>query len=107
MRLAGITGFATQRTVRSRNGLYVRRVDFCFEGARLVIEVDGQKWHGDPALDRAVDNRLVAAGWRVLRYTWAEVVHASAAVLAEIAEALEVCGTESIRLAELEVVQAA
>jgi very-short-patch-repair endonuclease len=97
MLLAGLSGFATQRVVRDRRGGYLRRVDFCFEAVLLIVEVDGQKWHPDPALDRRVDNRVVAAGWRVLRYTWADVVHDPQSVLAEIAEALQV-GTESLHL---------
>lgn len=89
MLLAAITGFATQLTLPDRHGARLKRVDFCFQDARLIIEVDGQKWHPDPSADRRLDNRLVAAGWRVLRYTWADIVHDSSGVLAEIALALD------------------
>ena len=40
----------------------------------------------DPAGVR--DNLLARQGWRVLRYTWAEVVHEPERVVAEIREAL-------------------
>lgn len=86
---AGMTGFGTQRVVRDRRGRYVLRVDFCFEEERLIVEADGARWHPDPGRDRVLDNRLVAAGWRVLRFTWSEVVHDPAAVLALVREALE------------------
>lgn len=75
MTLAGISGFVTQKELHDSGGTYVLRVDFCFEAARLVVEADGARWHPDPGVDRVKDNRLAAAGWRVLRFTWAEVVH--------------------------------
>ena len=64
------------------------RADFVFEGPRLVVEVDGQKWHQDVTRDRQLDNKLAALGWRVLRYGWAEVVHSPEGVLAEVRCAL-------------------
>jgi very-short-patch-repair endonuclease len=88
MHLAGIAGFSTQLVIRDDAGRHVLRVDFCFAEARLVVEVDGEKWHQDPARDRSRDNALAALGWRVLRYTWAEVVHQPERVLAEIRQAL-------------------
>jgi very-short-patch-repair endonuclease len=91
---AGLTAFETQVVLRVWPEL---RVDFCFRHARLVVEVDGQKWHPDPRLDRTRDNALVARGWRVLRYTWAEVVHDWPRVLEELQAAL-VPGCEDIHL---------
>lgn len=86
---AGLVGFATQRVVRDRDGRYLLRVDFCFEEQRLVVEADGARWHPDPHRDRTLDNRLGAAGWRVLRFTWSEVLHDPYAVLSLVRAALE------------------
>ena len=94
---AGVTGFATQQVIRDAAGRYVRRVDFCFEQQRLVIEADGARWHPDAARDRVLVNRLVAAGWRVLRFTWSEVVHDPAATVALVRAALEV-GSNDVHL---------
>ena len=88
MALDGLTGFRTQAVLRTSGGGGYLRVDFCFDDQALVIEVDGHRWHPDPRLDRSRDNALTALGWRVLRYTWAEVVHDSARVLGEIRLAL-------------------
>jgi very-short-patch-repair endonuclease len=85
MALAGLDGFATQVVLRAEP---VLRVDFCFAAERLVVEVDGARWHPDPARDRRRDNDLAALGWRVLRFTWSEVVHDSAGVLAAVEAAL-------------------
>lgn len=86
MVLAGIDGFATQVVLRTAP---VLRVDFCFAAARLVVEVDGARWHPDPRRDQERDNALAALGWRVLRFTWHEVVHDSARVLAVVRTALD------------------
>ena len=85
---AGLDGFATQVVLRDARGRRILRADFVFTTARLVVETDGARWHADPARDRRTDNRLAAAGWRVLRFTWDEVVHDPAAVLAGVRAAL-------------------
>jgi very-short-patch-repair endonuclease len=54
----------------------IGRVDFAYPRLRLVIELDGRRHHSsklDFESDRARDNRLVAAGWRVIRFTWHQV----------------------------------
>lgn len=84
---AGLCG-TTQVPLHDRHGRPVLRADFCFAVQRLVIEVDGAAWHRDAARDRARDNALAAAGWRVLRFTWAEVVHGPDAALALVRAAL-------------------
>lgn len=84
----GITGFSTQLLISDHVGQHVLRADFAFAQARLVVEVDGARWHEDALRDRGRDNALACAGWRVLRFTWAEVVHEPAMVLAQIRAAL-------------------
>lgn len=64
------------------------RVDFAWPEARLVVEVDGVRWHPDPPRDQARDNRLAVLGWRVLRFTWGQVVHQPDLVLALVGQAL-------------------
>jgi very-short-patch-repair endonuclease len=60
--------------------------------------VDGKRWHLEPERDRLRDNVLASQGWRVLRYTWSEVVHDHRFLVAEIAAALD-CGTPTLHLA--------
>lgn len=55
---------------------WVGRVDFAYPDARLLVELDGRRHHTgllDREADRRRDNRLVAAGWRVVRFTWSDV----------------------------------
>jgi G:T-mismatch repair DNA endonuclease (very short patch repair protein) len=58
------------------DGGYIGRVDFAWPAARLIVEVDGRRWHG-AKLDRDADeqrsNRLTAAGWRVIRISWEQM----------------------------------
>ena len=52
-------------------------LDFAYVDRRIAIEVDGFEIHGTaPAMSADHDrhNRLVGAGWSVLRFTWYQVV---------------------------------
>lgn len=97
LHLAGCQGFASQVVLRDLPEAHIR-VDLCFAAAGLVVEADGAKWHPDPARDQSRDNALAAMGWRVLRYSWAEVVHDHARVVAEV-QAAVACGTPTLQLA--------
>lgn len=87
MHEGGIVGFQTQRVI-SRRGRHVLRTDFLFEAERVVVEVDGSRWHPDGNHDRGKDNQLVAVGWAVMRFTWSEVVNDHDTVLALVRDAL-------------------
>jgi very-short-patch-repair endonuclease len=66
-------------------------VDFLWRVEKLVVEVDGHGFHGHRAAferDRRRDQRLVAAGYRVIRVTWRQLVGEPLAVITRIAQAL-------------------
>lgn len=53
------------------------RVDFAYPELMIAVEVDGFEVHGTPTAlqaDLERQNRLVSAGWTVLRFTWRDVV---------------------------------
>ncbi len=61
----------------------IGRVDFAYPDRRLLIEVDGRRWHSRDSAneeDRYRDQLAVASGWRVLRYTWTQIAESSAYV---------------------------
>jgi very-short-patch-repair endonuclease len=69
------------------------RVDCSWAKQRLIVEVDGYRFHGDRATfesDRRRDQDLVAAGWRVIRVTWRQLTKEPTIVLVKIAQALAV-----------------
>jgi Protein of unknown function (DUF559) len=52
------------------------RVDFVWRDQKVVVEADSEKWHGSRQrreTDRRRDQRLVAAGWTVIRTTWSQM----------------------------------
>jgi very-short-patch-repair endonuclease len=68
-------------------------VDMLWPAERLVVEVDGYEHHGPrPAFerDRRRDGRLLAAGYRVLRVTWRQIVEEPERVIAVLAASLAV-----------------
>ena len=74
MRTAGIRGWVVNR--RQRVDGRPLTPDFRLPEARLVVEIDGWAFHTDPdrfERDRARQNSLVGAGYRVLRFTWAQL----------------------------------
>jgi hypothetical protein len=51
-------------------------VDFVWHDKRLVVEVDGYRYHRSPSrfeTDRERDVMLVVAGWQVMRFTWTQL----------------------------------
>lgn len=85
LRRAGVTGWVANAPI-SEAGRIIARADVLFPEARLVIEVDGYAWHGPDRFqqDRDRQNRLVAAGWTVLRFTWPDLTDRPDAVVRQI-----------------------
>ena len=74
------------------------RVDHCYPEARLIIECDSYAWHSDRMTfetDRKRDNELQALGWRVLRFTWAQLRFEPEAVAAMIRRHLASSGDDA------------
>ena len=72
-------------------GRFIARVDAALAELRLAIEVDGFEHHSSPDAfqrDRTRQNRLVALGWTVLRFTWEDVVKRPAMVARTIRDAV-------------------
>ncbi len=90
LRRACLTGWRAGVEVRDTAGV-IGVVDLLFEAARLVVEIDGRAAHsGRKAFvkDRRRQNRLVHAGYRVLRFTRWDLVERPDEVIAEIRQAL-------------------
>jgi hypothetical protein len=67
-----------------------RYVDNLYEGAGLVVELDGQITHGmeQHRADLRRDNAHTAAGLATLRYNWADVTQRPCGVAQQVADAL-------------------
>lgn len=77
--------------VRDEAGENIGEVDAVWVGQRVVIELDGLRFHSSPQQrrrDNRKDRRLAAAGWTVLRYTWLDVMERPEELVAEVQQAL-------------------
>ena len=55
----------------------IGRIDFLFRLARIVIEADSKRWHGEWVAteeDQRRDAKLTAAGYHVIRTNWGQLV---------------------------------
>ena len=65
--------------------------DFVWRDLRLIVEVDGYRYHRMPSAfedDRERDVMLTVAGWHVMRFTWAQLTGRPAWVAAAIRDRL-------------------
>lgn len=69
-------------------GLRLARVDLFYPAARLIIEYDGGTHRDSLVADNRRQNRLLAAGYRLLRFTAADVLGNPAWVVAQVRSAL-------------------
>jgi hypothetical protein len=87
-RLPGLPPYAFNVDVRDVRGAWLARPDVVFASVRVVVEVDGWRWHRDPERQRRDlerHTRLEAAGWTVLRYAASAVLTDPEAVAYEVA----------------------
>lgn len=73
--------------------MLARRAALCWPDGRLVLELDGFKFHEDRRAferDRRRDQDLVAAGYRVIRVTARQLEREPLAVIACLVAALTV-----------------
>lgn len=88
---AGVAPPVVEHEVRTPSGLFIARVDLAFPEVRVAIECDGHPWHSgrqrrQADLDR--QNRVVLAGWTVLRFTWDDVTRRPDVVVQRVRAAL-------------------
>jgi very-short-patch-repair endonuclease len=92
LRTAKIAGWRANGEICDRWGELIGVGDIVFARERLVIELDGRAYHVTPERfqrDRDRQNRLVAAGWTVLRFTWHDLTGRPDEVVAQIGEILK------------------
>ena len=67
------------------------RLDFADPVRKVLVELDGRKWHeaeADRVRDRRREMELRAAGWRVIRVRWLDLKYWPDLVVAELRQAL-------------------
>ena len=82
-----------QHEVHNASGMFVARPDFAYPERPLAVELDSEGFHLDRIVfrrDRRKQNQLELLGWRVLRYTWWDLINRPAEVAAEVKAALSI-----------------
>jgi very-short-patch-repair endonuclease len=90
---AGLPAPKLQHWIRVAGQEY--RADFAYPEHRVVIEGDGFGVHSARDAfesDRVRQNHLIVAGWRVLRFTWRQIVRQPEWVAAQVRAALRTSG---------------
>jgi predicted transcriptional regulator of viral defense system len=67
------------------------RVDMAYPEARLIIELDGRRWHSRTEtweMDHKRDRAAQLAGWKVFRFTWSQLEETPGDFIASVAQAL-------------------
>ncbi len=85
---AGLPPEALQFRLFTVGGVCFARLDFAWPSCRLAVEADGREVHDRPAAvheDRKRQNRIMAAGWSLLRFTWKDVFGEPDRVVDEVA----------------------
>lgn len=87
LRVASLPPYRLNADVVDEDGTWLARGDVVFEALKLVVEVDGERWHLSAdrwTADVERHTRLEIAGWTVLRYPASRVLRDPGGVVAEI-----------------------
>jgi hypothetical protein len=84
----GLPRPCVQKSLVGPDGSFIARPDLFYADARLVIEYDGAGHRDKLAADNRRQNRIVEAGYRVLRYAAGDILHRPAGVVDEVRRAL-------------------
>ena len=82
-----IGGWVANESIYDDTGGLIGLGDLVFRAERVVIELDGRAFHSTSERferDRYRQNRLISAGWTVLRFTWRDLTRRPDYVIATV-----------------------
>ena len=85
---AGLPRPQVQVNLRNGAGMFVGRADLYYPEARLVLEYDGGNHRERLVEDDRRQNLVVSAGYRLLRFTAADIYSHADVVIAQVRAAL-------------------
>ena len=86
--LAGLPRPEVQVPLEDGRGRFLGRPDLYYPGERLGLEYDGGTHRASLAEDNRRQNRLLSAGFRLLRFTAGDVLRTPDLVVAQVRAAL-------------------
>ena len=84
----GLPRPAVQECLYDETGLLIARTDLYYPDDHLAIEYDGATHRTSLAADNRRQNRLLEAGYRLLRFTASDVLTSPASVVGQVERAL-------------------
>ncbi|MHB8245479.1 MAG: DUF559 domain-containing protein [Acidimicrobiales bacterium] len=90
---AGLPPPEVQYEIRDPGGALIGRADFAWPKARLVVEIDGFRWHSSveaQTRDQERDRQMARIGWAVIRFAPADLVEGPEEVVEFVCAGLEV-----------------
>jgi very-short-patch-repair endonuclease len=94
---AGLPRPEVQTNLHDAEGNFIARADLYYPAARLVIEYDGSTHKTSLAEDNQRQNRLVQAGYRLLRFTAGDLHNRPQGAVAQVRSLLAVSNRKSVR----------
>ena len=91
--LAGLPRPTLQVSLRADRGIFLARPDLYYPIHRVAIEYDGATHRESLVADNRRQNRLLEAGYRILRFTAADVMTTPAATVRMVCRALAVASS--------------
>lgn len=86
--LDGLPKPSVQTSLYDDTGAFIARPDLSYPSERLLLEYDGVTHRDNLTADNRRQNRLVEAGYRVLRFSAGDILHRPAAVTGLVRRAL-------------------
>jgi very-short-patch-repair endonuclease len=85
---AGLPTPVVQKDLRDQEGRFIGRADLYYPESRLVIEYDGANHRERLTADNRRQNLLINGGFRLLRFTAADLNQRPEAITAQVRQAL-------------------
>lgn len=92
--LAGLPRPQAQVAIHDGQGRFLGRADLYYPAQRLILEYDGATHRTSLVEDNRRQNRLLNAGYRILRFTVADINGTPDALIAQVREALALSPTQ-------------
>lgn len=86
--LSGLPRPVVQASLYDDAGIFIARPDLYYPHARLAIEYDGVAHRHSLVADNRRQNRILEAGYSLLRFTASDIFHGPAAVVGQAGRAL-------------------
>lgn len=82
--IGGLPRPVTQHRIYDHAGRFVARVDLAYPDLRIAIEYDGENHKDRWAEDVVRQNRIIGAGWTLMRYTNKDVTGRSRTIVTQV-----------------------